>query len=427
MTSTWYLYQASDEGNVTISVDGSSDLIITEQFGGTANLGNAGASLQIMMLSGTGTDLDIDLDSALTGSLHINLGNGDRFGPSLPGNPPFTEGLEFIGSVNSIGGDLTIIAGTGIQSLNLASDPNGAITGGADLFVGGNAYIDLGLGFDYLMLTDDPGTFVVPRGASIGDNLTLRGVNVFEHTGFLFVGRDFSWTNNFETESNLYRAFDGTALFPPTIAGGGFIGGNFTYRGGSLDDALFFDDVGGAVPPVIVGGNFYADLGSNFEATVPFGQQIRLEGTTIGGNVTAIAGMNPFASDLFATDEFTVIGGNIYINFGDGIGDNPFNALPPVASEVILLGTFGGHSILFYGSTGNDSIGFGMVGNKANVSAILGLGEDTFTLNGADGLVLAPGTAELANLYVDFGPGLDTFDNFFLLPFTFQAILRGLP
>src|SRR5262249_33999926 len=131
----------------------------------TVNLGVAPSSLSIAMVTGT-SNLNVELDTGLSGNLTINLAAGNK-NLNLTGTGNADS--------NSVSGNLSITATTGNQNVQLSTNTL--------LTVGGSARIDLGLGDDR-MLADN--------GASIGSDITLRGVNRFSHLADLTVGGSYS-------------------------------------------------------------------------------------------------------------------------------------------------------------------------------------------------------------------------------------------
>ncbi len=353
LTST----QVSASGPVTIDNNGTAGAIRFID-GGTTELTPV-THLIVNLLNGPGTDLDVDLDNALTGDLTLNLGDGAR-------------ALNLTGSNNSIGGNLTVTAGTDAQTVEVAVNNN--------LTVGGNASFDLGTGND----TVDEDT----NDITITGNLEFTGVNQFENGGMMTVGGNVSVDNSGETESSQFN--DDTTLS---------ISGNFTYLGGNGDDAVLLTGAGGTD----IGGTVYVDLGDNVlggTQTVSF----NAPGGSVGGTLTVISTSttNP---DTFVAFPTTSFGGDISVDLGGGQND------------AIFAGVFGGSDVTYTGGSGMDNVTYFMSGNPANLMVNLGLGDDLFSLFG--------GLTQLTALNVDFGGGNDTFVNNYGM-FDFDANLLNL-
>lgn len=355
-TDLWTITQVANDGAVTVSVDGGNFLTVSDA-SGTANAGIANGSLTLNMLSGTG-DVSVTLDGFLSGNVMLNLNNGDRF-------------LTFDGGANAINGNLTIRAGTGDQSVELGLN--------SPLSVGGTSFIDLGTGVDETFTT---------TGLFNGGNFTARGVNFFDDTDIglpMFIGGSMSFYSNMEAEDTII-ALDFADWN---------IGSNLTILSGNGDEIFFINDG-------TIGGNLYMNAGNSLAFGI---QDMDISGTTIGGNVTVLAGFSSFVDNL-VMDGLTTIGGNVYVNLGSG--DN----------GVIFDGTLGGTSVTYIGGSGLDDVFYNFSGGLERIYANLGAGDDTFSLQST----VAP-----AYLYVDFGIGTDFFDNQFPGVFTFPVILRNLP
>ena len=369
----WTVTQVQDDADITIEVDGSNDLVITDGGGGPVTVGVAGGSLTINLMDNSSGDLTVELDGLLFGNVSINLGNGGDFdGDAIRDLSLTTMG----GTGIFIGGNLSITGGTGEQS----------VTFDDALGVGGSMNIDLGLGDDSVSAAS---------ATSIGSNVSFRGVNDWDAPAAVTVGGSFSMAVNMETETNTFDA---------SVTGATVIGGNLTYIGGNSDDDIFLD-VG-----VVIGGNVNINLGNDISGGT---QEVRLDNfggaAIIGGNVT-IRGGTISGNDSIISDADTIVGGNIYINTNN-LGDD----------VVTLLGTVGGRSVSVITGLGDDVVTYGMTGNRPRVYANLFLGDDTFILG--DNV----SNPSLSFLYVDFGFGTDIFTNNFMGPFTFRAYLRNLP
>ncbi len=347
--------QVSDPGPVTVDDNGAGGSIRFIN-GGTTVIAPV-TNLQIGLLDGSGTSLTVDLDSALDGDLTLNLGSGVR-------------ALNLTGASNSIGGNLAITGGSDSQTVEIAVNN--------DLSVGGDATFSLGTGTDSV---DEDG-----RNVTITGNLVLDGVNAFINNGTMSVGGNLSLNNTGESTATTFT--DVASLS---------VGGDFTFLGGTGQDQVRLI---GAPLGTFIGGTVLIDLGDNVSAGT---QLVSLDaaGTTIGGSLTvrSIGGSLP---DSFASHASTSIGGNIDINLGGG-----FNS-------ATILGDFGGSTVKYNGTSGTDTVVYGLTGNAADVNIKLGAGSDSITVNA--GVSISP------TLRIDFGGGSDVFVNNFG-DYTFNANL----
>ncbi len=354
LTST----QVEDVGDITVDNNG---LLQSIRFinGGTSTLMPV-THLTIDLLSGTSTNLDLDLDNALAGNLFVELDNGLR-------------NLNFIGANNSIGGNLTITGAADDQIVELAV--NNSLT------VGGHATISLG--------SAGGGGDVVDEDANnitIGGNLDLIGVNLFENHGTMTVDGRVLVDNSSAVADSLFG--DATTM---TIVG------NFTYLGGGGSDEVELNGVGGTS----IGGDAWIDLGDSIFG----GSQAALfdvSTSSVGGSLTVMAA-NATGGDLFQSTTGASFGGDITVNLGHG------------TNNANIVGVFGGSNVRYTGGAGVDNVTFGTTGNPADVNVKLGANDDTFTL-------LAGAAISPTSLRVDFGGGNDTFVNNFGV-FTFDARL----
>ncbi len=220
-------------------------------------------------------------------------------------------------------------------------------------------------------------------GLTVGGNITYLGGNDLDTLSVSsFVGGSVL--------ANFQNAGAGSNDF--TLTGGFSIGGNLTVISGN-------DGTDGIIIGGTVGRNVSLSLGggiNNFDFT---------GGAFIGGSLSYIGGLGDDAIDTFTG----TLGGNAFFSLGDG------------NNELDMDGTIGGSSVSIRTGLGNDTVTYSMAGNRARVFASLSLGDDSFTLD-----TLASGTS-VGFLFIDFGFGMDTFDNMFGAPFSFPAILRNLP
>ena len=348
--------QVEDLGNVTFDNNGPANAIQVVP----GNTLTPVTNLTINMLDGSSSDLDVTLDSALAGNLGVHLGNGNR-------------ALNLDGADNSIGGNLDVTGGDGDQTVEVAVNNN--------LVVGGHASFDLGAGSD---VVDEDGNDI-----SITGNLDFAGVNFFENNGTMTVGGDVTVDSTAVTEATI---FDDDEIMT--------IGGNFTYLGGDGRDEVTMNGIGGTS----IGGSALINVGDN---TVGGTQHIlfNVPMSSVAGGLTVIS-TSSANQDSFTASPGASFGGDINIDLGGG------------PNYALIVGVFGGSSVVYSGGSGVDHVTFGTTGVPADVFITLGGGDDTFTLQA--GASISPTT-----LFVDFGDNADTFNNNYG-PFDFNAVLLGL-
>ena len=168
LTQTLTFNQTANNGNAVLDDQGFLNSFQITDGSGTNNpiLLFPVTTVIVNMLSNTGNQLNYDQDVAYTGSVVLNLNNGNRT-------------VNFTGTNNAPGGNVTISGGTGNQTVNLSTNTMLNVgTGPA-----GNLNINLGAGTD---VVSDNG-----NGLNIGNNGDFDGVNNFTYTGALTVGNDF--------------------------------------------------------------------------------------------------------------------------------------------------------------------------------------------------------------------------------------------
>ncbi len=159
-----------------------------------------------------------------------------------------------------------------------------------------------------------------------------------------------------------------------------------------------------------IGGNF------NFEVMDFINTQVVFEGVVnVEGNVNYYPSGSDTDFHSGTTREFRLshdgsIGGNIYVNTGNG-DDGDVN-------QVELVGAFNGSSIEIVGGLGTDEVTFGTSNQPAIVNVKLKSGDDAFKIN--------PWTMTPESLRVDFGSGDDQFINDYGREFDFGARLLNL-
>ncbi len=487
LTSTWTLTQVTDDGDITVTVDGAG--LHTTDGAGTASYGAAGNNLKIVLLSNFPDNLSVQLDSALPGDLNIQAGSGDR-------------NIDLTGTSNTIGGNLTLAAGNGNQTVDLA------VT--ADLNVGQNATVTLGIGDDeitasnninvgtigaffgnaYFDLSNGAGDLFDPLAdVTVGGNLTIRSASVVLG-GTTTTGLNFTVANNLESFGQTFSS-----------GGGVDVGDNFTYIGASNFDTVALNSGADTI-----GGNVYINLGNDLG---PSDQTVDVSDAIIGGNVIVFGGFatGVGANNSYSSSAATDITGNLTISFGNSNGANVATIDGHVGGAItrysggagadnvtvvsgaaidgnlaVSLGRGNGaQSVTVSGATiggsvsviagivtggggntytstaattigGSVSIVFGGIAGSTNTATILGVinglsasyiggaGTDNVTLGntghkiafvarlgaGSDHFTLNAGS-QLTFLFVDFGLGVDIFTNGIGTPLPFPAILRNLP
>lgn len=279
--------------------------------------------------------------------------------------------LDFAGSENLIRGNLTIETGNGDQVIQLASNQR--------LFVGGKLTVDAGRGND---------TVANAENVTVCGPVTFRGVNLFDNARTVIIIGDFSIRTDKEHVSTVIDN-DGTLT----------VYGDLTYVGNDASDRLSIN------ADSFIGGDMNADLGSNTASASP--QFVNLVGGgRIGGDLTVKAEGDVFGAAI-EMDATTKIGGKIKVDFKGNVSNTFF-----------MYGLCGGKSIRITGGKGNDTVVFGLVARGANTEFDLGKGSDSF--------YLGAGTS-LRRLTVDFGPGVDDFDDMLGPAYPFKVKVIDLP
>lgn len=337
----WQLNQLVNAGDVTISNNGTGNAIqLTNSFLTTMAPAD---TVRLSMFSNT-SGVEVDLGSPLAGDLILNLFDGDRT-------------VNFIGSDNSIGGNLFVEANDGVQNVELAVNNS--------LSVGLSAVMNLRGGMD--VVTE------AGNNISVGESLIFRGVNEFENLGTLTAGAMLMNTSFEVAEARLDN--DGTMNILDSLI---YIGGE------SKDDIILNDGV-------TVGGNVSLDVGPNL-ASMP-AQNINLNGFHGMASVTIIGG-DSFGGNSLVTDAFTVMNDNFIVDFTANTSTN----------QAVFLGTYTGNLGFYQGGIGQDTVNMEEV--AGDMDFFVKLGDDDDTLN------LGNGTS-LVYLFVNFGSGNDTFNDEF--------------
>ncbi len=301
-------------------------------------------NLNINLLSGSGWNLDLNNAGGLNGDLNIDLGDGDR-------------SLSFTGNDNSIFGDLSILGGSGGQSVTLDLVQS--------LDVAGDITIDLGSGADPIN--------TIVNGITAND-VTLTGVNSFDSEGPVLLGGDFLIDVSHESVATKFRSDNQFGAQ-----------GNFSFLGSNEEDQIFFD----SASTVNILGGMLANLGDNVAPTT---QYLALSGTGLVAGPVTMLSTNSLGQDTFAADPMTIIGGNIAVNLGNG------------TNLVLFEHENVADSISYKGGDGLDTVVLNTTGiGQSNFNIVLGGGDDELHLHASTNI------ADL--LRVDFGGGNDEFIN----------------
>jgi hypothetical protein len=355
------LVQLINTGNVTIDNNGGRsgiDWRVITPLGSPAATTQA-SNLVVDLLPNTGNNLYMDLDNPVLAFLTLNVGDGAR-------------NIEFIGLSNNPLRDLIITAGAGNQNVRLSVNAPLAVA---------SLNVDLGAGFDSVF--DDQNNLILTQ------DLIFRGVNHFENQGNLTVSRHVVIANDAD---NLDILFANNSFM--------FVGGNFTFFGGTRRDVLRLNGAGGTS----ITGTTTIDLGVN---TGPGTQQVLLDNALNSfGLSLQVTSPNATTPDEFRLDPAAALGGNVRVDLGGG------------QNTALIVGVFNGFFVQYAGGSGVDDVTFGTTGGAAEFTATLGAGNDKLTLLAT--AVIAP-----KKLDVDFGGGVDTFINLYG-PFNFDAALRNL-
>ena len=268
--------------------------------------------------------------------------------------------VRFVGDANDIGGFLRIEGGVlGTQDVHLAVN--------ADLNVTESLVINLRNGVD---LVEDNSNSIF-----VGTNLILRSVNTFRVDNTLDVGGNFTVNTTFDNEESVVDSNGVTN-----------IAGNMTYLGGNQFDRVFMNNA-------TIGGNANVELGSGNEA-----QHADFRGADVAR--IRVTGESSNGGNHFKTDAGTNVAGDVAVRFIDTITTN----------TAVFQGTYGGTYGTYRGGMGFDNITFGANAALMNFVTRLGDSNDRYTLQ--------TGTDLLQGL-LDFGNGVDTFDDEIGEPYPF--------
>ncbi len=341
--TTLTLNQTADDGIAIVDNNGPVNAFRVTDFSGV-HVFAAAENIELNLLDGI-NGLNLNLDQLHAGDVTINLGNGDR-------------GVSFGGAANNIGGDLAVFGGEGDQGFSPSQLNN--------LFVGGNLAIDMGQGNDGI--TPFHSVFVA-------GNATLNGINSFSIN-----------INTFDVGGSLTFDSSNESLQNTVVQNGQLqVNGDLNYFGGSGNDVLIFTNASGA----LIGGNFTMLLGDDLTGA---GQGAVFGGVgQIQGNVS-IVGLSEISPESVMFDSTFNLQGTIHIDLGNGL------------NGAILNQTSSSASINYFGGTGIDQVGLGLVSVvPSNFNIVVGVGDDIVHLGA---------TVEIdALLRVDFGGGNDTWDN----------------
>jgi len=373
----------------TLFITGSpvGDLAVTEKAANAFQVTDGGKSLgtyssvsNINLNLSSHTDKKIDFDFGglrLGGNLYINEGLGFQASPGTTGT-----GLRN----GSIGGSVTVVGGSGDESLNLGLDSAAAnpaaLTVGGDVTFSPHVNSNVG-GFRNIFLA---GQFAATPPVTIGGSVSLNNV------GNILLGVSATVGRNLSVSAGVGQ--------PETFFDVGTVKGNLSVSsvGTAANVALGF----GALLPATVQGSVSVNLGSGNDS-FSFAA-----GSTIGASANIATGGGDDSVNLDGA-----VGGDLTVNAGDGTD---------TITSAAVTGTVAGNMSVTAGS-GNDSVTLdGSVSGNLNIT--LGNGDDTVTIgnapggvlhwtsgNGNDSVTLGDGTTmagEVWNVHMQFGTGNDT-------------------
>ncbi len=353
-----------------------------------------------------------------TGNITVNLGTGNADGAT-------TNGTKVLNG--TLAGNLTILNGSGLESVLLGYDPGAAAAPG--LTVGGDVTF-IGKVNNNASNTGSPDGNLLDMGVNlgsatatptntIGGSVTAIGVSAVDIASGTTVGQNVNINANGAT---LEIGSGGDGVGPDIF---GTIEGNLTITGSSQSrgDIIF---IGDGIHTATIGGNVAISIPADQTNVVEFGNP-----TIVGGNTSITGGDGTNELSLEA-----IFNGNVSLQLGIGANGNPFassNAsIFPFAffpSDASVAGNFtltagnGNNNFTASTTTPSNSPFAGTV--NGNTYITLGNGLDSFTVassnlngtfnwhsgNGNDSLTLAAPTGGTAyyNVNAQFGNGDDSF------------------
>lgn len=332
------LVQTFDDGDVVIDNSGVGGAFRVIDNADTLTFVNP-ENVTVTMLDGTANQLNFNINNSHTGDVELHLGNGPR--------DVFFSGNGLPGIANRIGGDLLVTGGTGPQNINLAPI---VFPIPIPFQTDGSATFNLGDGFDTVINNEN---FV-----RVGGDLNLIGVNLFRYTDFLFpapldadlrVGGNLTMDTSVEsTESFLIEG--GTFHDDdPDAPERSIISGDFIYIGGDDIDHINLNET-------YIQGDMIIDLGEG----IPF----------FGDPQNVTTQLN---APRPQNDEpgYFEIDGDIHITAGDS----------NLGNVIDLQGYHDGNLATFNMSGLEDTITYSLLGTQVDITAVMGAGDDTFTMN----------------------------------------------
>ncbi len=214
-----------------------------------------------------------------------------------------------------------------------------------------------------------------------------RGINYFEIDNAVNVLGNFNMISSLEVEDTLL-VNHGTLT----------VGANMNYIGGNGDD----DITAGA--GVSIAGVLYIDLAESTKIANP--QVVDLSGLSAGR--LAVEGGNSPGGNEVVTDAATSIAGDVSVVFENSTMPN----------TGILLGSYGGVNGTFRGGSAQDSLTVGAIAASMNSVVLMGADSDTITLES---------TASFASAVLNFGDGIDVFNDNLGMPYPFPVVIQNLP
>jgi len=330
---------------LTIDAGAGSDSITAAATGSLAVKDSVAISLesgtQSIVLGNTaiGDDLDVTTKSATT-SISLGAASGQTF--TVGGNV----------DIDTCSGSNTLTMGfvgigTAVVNGNLDASSLTFFSLDAGSSVAGRVSLDAG---------NRPMTYTFNNGSSVGGKVSIRneGNTPLASSTLLFYGT---------LGDDLYITLGDTA--GDTVILSGSVGGDMRVKAGSHgktislastasvtgDFSAWLGNAGTGVNIVSItagaqiGRNVHVKLGST---TTAGGNLLDLSGAKIGGSVKVWGGsggdtyLSSSAADT--ANGPTFIGGSVYIDFGKG------------PNSATISGTVGGHSIVYEGGSGNDTV-----------------------------------------------------------------------
>ncbi len=278
----------------TIEIDDDGTSISITSDGSTTTIPVAQPNVTYNFLGAETVTIDYDAMGIRAGNVTLNTGVTGRM-IDVDGTAPG----------NGVGGNLTIKAGSGSDSVTV------------DFFsIGGSLNVDAGLGIDQVSVG-------VSAFSTIGSNVTITSAEL------LIFGIGGGAGSTFAGGNVLFNNMSALGATTVTVGNGTFIGGNWTYLGGSGADSIELSSI--LADSSFVGGQAYLNLGNQLPTDTSV---VNIVGG-IGTNLTVIGGTLGSESITTAMDSF--VGGNINLMLSGALGAG-------AVDTANILGGMGGDS-----------------------------------------------------------------------------------